>query len=483
MTQRNEVTVIQLFKRHWRLMLATNVVLLLLAALITSVLPRRFHAEMKFLVKNERANMVLSPENNPVNAPPAEVSETQVNSEIELLKSNDILTAVVEDEKLYLPFLSHRDAQPTSRSRELATLQLNKDLIATSLRKTNVISVDYTGSDPDVSAAVLGDLRDRYLAAHLRAHSAPGTEEFFTQQLRQYGSDLASARGEIAEFHRQKHLFSMPQQQASVVERLEKVSSQLNDAEAAIGVESVRLHTAAKQMKDTPPRMTTQIKQASDHVALQQLEPMLAQLENRRIELGTKFKPSDRLIGELDAQIARTRQEIDAVRADRTDEKVTDVDPVYEGMRSDYVKSEIELGALQAQRAGLAQMRQGALSELSQMDQSYLVLQKLEQNAQEAQENYLLFRHRLDEVHLSDALDRDKFANIAVIESPVASTIPSSPRLSLNLAAALVLGLFLSLGMAFMAELRAKQGSKRTDPDSVRNHLFGNESMASASGD
>jgi uncharacterized protein involved in exopolysaccharide biosynthesis len=88
------------------------------------------------------------------------------------------------------------------------------------------------------------------------------------------------------------------------------------------------------------------------------------------------------------------------------------------------------------------------------LDQSYVESQNLEQEEKEAQDNYLLYTHYLDEIRLNEALDRDKFSNVVMIEKPVVSTIPVFPRLGLNLAAGFLVGLLLSFGLAFLRELR-----------------------------
>jgi hypothetical protein len=73
-----------------------------------------------------------------------------------------------------------------------------KDLVVIALRKTNIIEVDYRAADSDLAVAVLRDLGDRYLSAHLAAHSAPGTYKFFTEQVDKYGTQLTRARAVLS---------------------------------------------------------------------------------------------------------------------------------------------------------------------------------------------------------------------------------------------------------------------------------------------
>src|SRR6476469_1832894 len=67
--------------------------------LVTLLLPNRYESRMKILVKNQRVDVAITPEaTSGVNAPAIdnEVSENQINSEIELLTSKDILTEIVK---------------------------------------------------------------------------------------------------------------------------------------------------------------------------------------------------------------------------------------------------------------------------------------------------------------------------------------------------------------------------------------------------
>src|SRR5712692_146157 len=58
--------------------------------LITLFTPRQYEAELKILVKGERADPLVTPEKDSI-MPRPEVTEQDVNSEVELIKSRDLL--------------------------------------------------------------------------------------------------------------------------------------------------------------------------------------------------------------------------------------------------------------------------------------------------------------------------------------------------------------------------------------------------------
>jgi succinoglycan biosynthesis transport protein ExoP len=348
-----ELSLSQLVLNHWLLSFAIIFTTICLAGLITLLIPNRYESQMKFLVSNERVDLVITPDKSRGNTVPSEVTETQVNSEMELLKSHDNLEAVVRDKKLYLPFENTTSPTPSRKSIQRAYVKLQKRLNITSMRKTNIVEVTYRDADPDLTVAVLLDLGEHYLMSHLAVHSVPGTSTFFSEQVETFATQLTHVRAELSAFHRKSRLFSMPLQQTAVVARFQSIDAQLKDVEAQVQEQQSRLGEISRQLAGTPERVVTQVHQVSNQQALQQLEPILTQLENRRIELTTKFKPNDRLVTETDVQIQNTRRELTRIHEERTDEKTTDLNTLNLGLNSDYTRCQVELTSLRTRRLEL----------------------------------------------------------------------------------------------------------------------------------
>ncbi len=477
------ITINHLVARHWKRTALITFACVALALLATFVWPKKYQSEMKFLVNNERADLTITPGLSQSPTTPTEVSETQVNSEMELLRSHDILRAVVLSKRLYTPYQRDRAFDPDRTSMERASQTLEKALSVSALRKTNIIDVTYDASDPDTAVAVLKDVSDRYLAAHLRAHSALGTDQFFSEQVKKYGDELTQMDNQLVAFRKENQLFAMPVQQTQLVTHYEDVLSQLRQVEAQVHVQEARLSEETAQMAGMPERVTTQIKQVSDPYALQQLEPILTQLENRRVELITKFKPTDRLVLELDQQIANTGREIAEVRSSRMEENTTDLNTLHQNLVGTSTQTAVDLKGLRQQERGLEQILNDYGRQLSDLDRANVTLQRLEQQRKEAEDNYELYEHHLGEARLSSALDRDKFSNVVLIETPVTSSIPITPKPALNLVAGVVLGLMMSVTMAFLIETRKITLHRPPATSGARTSLIPNTPTPAVSGD
>src|SRR5579862_78461 len=124
--------------RHGRLVVLTLLLIFGAVVLITVFTPRQYEAELKILVKGERADPLVTPDKDPV-MPRPEVTEQDVNSEVELLKSRDLL------EKLALTAgVPPNDSVRLNRTIE----ELEKNVTVEPVKKTKLIIVAYKAASP-----------------------------------------------------------------------------------------------------------------------------------------------------------------------------------------------------------------------------------------------------------------------------------------------------------------------------------------------
>jgi uncharacterized protein involved in exopolysaccharide biosynthesis len=81
--------------RHSELVVRTFLAIFLAVTLFVWLRPRQYESEMKILVKQERVDPVVSSDESSRFQNWQSVSEAQLNSEVELLKSRDLLAKVV----------------------------------------------------------------------------------------------------------------------------------------------------------------------------------------------------------------------------------------------------------------------------------------------------------------------------------------------------------------------------------------------------
>ena len=177
-TRRDVVAV--LFRRR-RTFVASFTVIFLAALLYALLLPS-YESQMKILVRRGRIDPPMAPQPTGTSEYSRfDVTEEELNSEVELLRDEDILRNVV--------LANHLDRAERSwwkRNDEVciarATRRLASRLIVEPVRKTRLILVRYRSSDPSQAATVLHSLADSYEGKHIEVHRPSGEFHFFEQQ-------------------------------------------------------------------------------------------------------------------------------------------------------------------------------------------------------------------------------------------------------------------------------------------------------------
>ena len=310
-----------MFARAWKLILVSFVVLSLLVALALLLKAPKFEAHMSFLVRNDRAEPLVSadPHQNAIQL--GDVTEEQINSEVELLGSSELLQGVVRACGLWKEFDPGSSTKPSGAAVEKATRKLGKNLVVTPVRKSNLITVAYTSKDREQSVTVLNELARQYLAKHLTLHTADSAASFFRAKSMDLQAQLDDAERQRADSLARSGYELLPVQQQGTVQQMMDVRRSLGDADAQIAETDSRLQTVMVEQRQREPRMTTEEKSSANQYTVEQLTTLLANLENKRTDLAAKFLPGDRLLVEQDKQIADTRAALAAaagVRAPRT---------------------------------------------------------------------------------------------------------------------------------------------------------------------
>jgi uncharacterized protein involved in exopolysaccharide biosynthesis len=424
-------------------------------AMITFFMPRMYESRMKVLVKNERSDLVVSPDARD-NAPPREdVSENQVNSEIELLTTNDLLTRVVRKCRLEKSDsgVDAHSPQDYSKGIERAVLTLRRNMKVTPVRKANVIQITYLASSPEQAASVLKELAAAYLDAHLSIHNVAGTQNFFGKETMRYAAELRSVQDRLTRFRREQNLTSVPEQKDLLLRKAMDFETALRETDAALAESESRLSELRMQVSALEPRVLTQSRAVPNQYSVERLNTMLAELENRRTGALLKFRPEDPFVREIEQEISDTQTARDRAAKLVSVEQSTDLNPLRNAFEGDFARAQLQEVGLKARRESLVRTIANYRTRLAQVEGATMEHEDLERRLRQAEENFLLYTRKGEESRIANALDTQKIANVAIAEHPIEQYLPVRPNVSLNLTLGALLALFVSLAAAFGVEL------------------------------
>jgi uncharacterized protein involved in exopolysaccharide biosynthesis len=453
------------FRQRWPM--AAAFLLIVVAVAASGVWIPQYEAQMKILALRHRTDDMVTPSANvPTQVNNAQVTEEDLNSEVELLNSDDLLRKVVLATGLAGQSALSND--PRSRVRiALALRKLAKDLKIEPLRKSNVISVSYQARDPQLAEQVLKSLAAEYMEKHLEVHRPTGEFKFFDEQAEQYKQGLNQAQEKLADFTKGTGVVSAQLERDAALQQAEGFDSTARQAQTGLLETEQRVRVLTTQLNSIKPRMTTVVRSADNPQLLEQMKSTLLKLQLQRTELLTKYQPTYRLVQEVDQQIADTKAAISAEENKPIRDETSDQNPDFVWVRSELTKAQADLSGLKERAAAASAVAAKYHQTAQRLDQSLVVQQNLLQAAKTQEENYLLYEHKREEARISNALDRDGIVNVALAEQPVVPAISKRSPVIVALFTLLIASAF-SVFIAFVMDF--KDPTFRT-PDELANYL------------
>jgi succinoglycan biosynthesis transport protein ExoP len=432
--------------RHRRLMIVSFLFLALMSVLLALAFSNTYEAHMAVLVNRERVDpLVTSESTSQLLIPASAVTEEEINSEAELLRSRDVLEKVVIEngleQKEQQSFLRHIFGKRSdSEYLSLAVLHLGKKLKIETPTKTNLINVTYASSDPRTAYGVLNALATAYVEKHVAVHRPTGSYEFFSKEADKYRNALEDSEARLASFGKDQGVVAPDVERTNMALVVANSVGSLHQAEQTIAADQERIRDDKTQMGKTPERSLTQQATNASDVLIQQLESNLLAAQVKRTQLVAKFEPSYPLVLEADQEIADTQAAIAKAKGTQYVNLTTDRDPTFELLREDAARAQTDLAAQRATVSALKGSIQNMQEQMVSLDQKALKQADLFRDAKTNEDNYLLYVSKREQERASDALDQKRIANVAIAVPP---TIPALPKF--NLSTVILMGFFLAI--------------------------------------
>jgi uncharacterized protein involved in exopolysaccharide biosynthesis len=443
--------------RHKRALAITFGAIFLGAVLATIFVPPDYQATTRFLIEHERMDPVVTPDQH-AEVVRTDVTEEELNSEVELLQSDDVLRQVVVNaglghkNSLWNKFLKLIHLEDTAEEKLAKSARtLGKELKIEAVRKSNMIKVTYVSSDPQKASKVLQALDEAYLQKNLAVHHPQGEYQFFDQEAESYKKNLADAEAQLKVFAQQEGGVSPQLARDITLQKLSDFAANLQQTYADIATTERRIDALEKQSGTTPQRLTTQSHVSDDASVLQNLKSTLMTLELKRTELLTKYQPTYPLVQEVDKQLADTRASIAAEESKPLRDETTDRNPTYAWISEELAKAKAEDNALQARAAAIRTIVAKYQVNAHDLEQKGITQQDLLRRVKTEEENYLLYQRKREEARMTDALDQTRILNVAIAERPITPALPAWSR-SLILLIGTLLAMVVSLSMTFVLE-------------------------------
>lgn len=426
-----------------------------------------------------RTAAAVTPDQSPRPLPPSDngATEEMINSEIELLTSQDILQHVVVscdlqygEKKWYTPYkLKAYHVIPGYWDTLIpkAVSKLNDDLEVDEVKSSNMLTISYSAKDIDEAACVTRALTNFYMAKHVATWRPPKMFDFFSDQADSYRKRLYEDEQALLAFARTQDAVDAPVQMGLDVNQESQFLANLRQTQAQIAGTQEQIRANKDLETSTPSRVATNQTVSDNFQLVADLKTTLVNLQIQRTSLLNKYDPNYPLVKVVDTQIEQARQAIADQEGQPVHENNSGENPVYVQVQQSLVQAQAALPDLQAKAAAEASTVRQYHDEALVFDQKAVKQADLQREISAVQGNYLLYLTKREESRIEDMLDARRVDNVVLVKEPTVPVIASfSPPLLVVLA--LVLAAILSVVLAFVVDYL--DPSFRT-PDEVQEFL------------
>jgi uncharacterized protein involved in exopolysaccharide biosynthesis len=423
--------------------------LTLLAIFLFAIFSARYESHFKVLLRRGRTDpMVSSQSATSMDFTRPDITEEELNSEVELLRDEGLLKLVVLGAGLV-------DAGTTKSElpaeTERAVRKLSRRLTVEALKKSNLIAVTYKDTEPARAQRVLAELSKFYVGKHLNLERPQGQLKFFEDQAGKSQKRLHESEKQLDIFIRARGVTDAALERDIAVQKLGEADAGNRLIEQQRVEAQQRIASLREQIKLFPSRSVTVKRWADNPEVLEKMKTHLLELQLKRTELLTRYEPSYRMVQEVERQIGETRGSIAAEALTPVRDETTDKDPNYEWARLEMEKNQVQDEALRARYLNASAQTSALRMFAVHLQSESIEQQDLTRTVKADEDSYLLYLRKREEARIGDALDELKILNVAIVEPPMVPALPAHSTF-LYLSLGLALALVCSIAVAFTSE-------------------------------
>lgn len=301
-------------------------------------------------------------------------------------------------------------------------------------READIVTVRYQGTDRALVRDVPNAMARFFIRQRqqVKKTQALGTVRFLYEQLDTLAERLQLAEEELREFRARHEVVSFEFEAEAQMQRLAQIQAErdlLDSEREALRtlLDEVRATAAARTPESegpSPYRRLIAFPSLLRHFAVSELFRSLSEVENERAELLNRRTLEDPDVQVLNQRVAELEDQLRYI-----------AETYLEGLTNNVASI----------NANLERFRE----DLKRIPSREIDYERLKRQAEVLEEIYTLLQTRLQEAQIAASVDD---ASVRVVEPAVLPIDPIKPKKKLSVALALMLGLVLGMGTAFVKE-------------------------------
>lgn len=449
--------------RHKYKMILFFIAVIAVVALGTFLSDETYRSDAKLLVRIGRETVTLDPtaSTGPI-IPVIQSRQSEINTELEILKSREIAERVVDSvgletlvagsEKSWMQRLLKRlNLAKQLNERNAVVLRVMKNLEVEFQKESWILGVAYKAESPELAQEVLNKIIDCYYEKHIEVHRTPGSYQFFSQESNNLRGKLTQAENQLRDLMNQTGISSLEEQRAVILDRIGVLQTEIDRAEADLVSSGAKVQSLQSAMANTPELVVTEATVGLPNAAVDEMRGKLYDLQLLEQELVSKFEQDSRQVQDVRRQIAAANALLETENQARST-LTKGLNLTYQEIQASLFAEQANLSSLQAGVSDLKSKLEDAKRELRVLNDNSVKITALTREIEIQEENYRKYSVNLEQARIDDALESGKISNINVVQAATLPMKPIRPRKVLNLLLGLLTGIFGGIAIAFFSE-------------------------------
>lgn len=452
--------------------------------LVTFLITPKYEATMSILIARDRVDPQITSSDKAVDVLQKDISDEEFNSEMELFKSIDAITAVVKEldlvndqsqavvtptdrwrirvkNSIYGLFsssstpaaYSKNGTEDLSLSFERAVNRVAGNLEVVPTKKSRVIKVTYTDTDPVRAKRTLEAVYRKFVDLHIELSEKPEVTQVFNTQTDKFNQQLSEATNDLKNFDSGNAVIGadIATQQGLLQKQLSDAQSQAAAARTQIGETLKRITSLQTKIAAEPEQLQTGY--VSKYVpAIDRMKDELIRLEQDRTQLLQKYQPNSRFVRDNQERIDELRRTLAAEIANPPKERSFAINDLRRKMEAELYQAQTDLAALRDREKSLTGQVTKLESDVAQLNARSIERAALERKKTINEEAFLLYQKKARENEIGQIFNKEKILNFSVIDPPRSDGQQKHPKPFLNLLILLGVGAMAGLSGALMLD-------------------------------
>ncbi len=395
------------------------------AIAMSLILPKRYTSTASVVIDVKSpdpiAGMVL----------PGMMTPAYMATQLEIIRSDRVAQRVIQALRLGEQAQLRADWEESTgrQGNFMAWLSelLLRNLDVVPSREANVFHISYTAVDPNFAAAMANAFVKAYLDTNVELRVDPAKEytNLFESQAKILRERIQQAQSRLSAYQKEKGLIATD-------ERLDIENSRLNELSSQL----VAIQAMSAESNSRKAQTSSSSAEVLNNPLVASLKGDLSRQEARLNELNARLGAAHPQVVELQANISELRSRIDS-EIGRVATSVGIIDKVNSSREAQT-------------RAALEQQRQKVLKLKEQRDEAAAMMR----DAEDAQRAYSAVQARFSQTSLESQGNQ---TNVSMLRAATPPAFHSSPRLTLNTAIAIFLGVNFGIGACVLLEVFDKR--------------------------